>query len=91
MDGCSAAAQAGWGALCGETGLLGQVQGWADRVVGAAQSVSALGPLQTALILVLALVALAVASQVVLWLCQVLYAVYPYAIALGLALLLFAH
>ena len=91
MGGCQAAVQVGWGALCGVTQAAGRMQSWADRVTSAVQSVTALGPLQTALILVLALVALAAAWQVFLVLAQVLYRVYPYVIAVGVLVLLFGH
>ena len=91
MGGCAAAQAVGWSALCGAVGIAGQAQGWVDRVTGAAQSVAALGPLQAGLILVLALVALAAAWQVLLVLARALFAVYPWVIALGVAILLFAH
>ena len=91
MGGCQAAVQAGWSALCGVTQFASQAQTWADRITGAVRSVGSLGPLQTALVLVLALVVLAVAWQVFLLLAQVLFRVYPYALAVGVLLLLFAH
>ncbi len=91
MGGCAAAQAVGWSALCGAVGIAGQAQGWVDRVAGAAQSVTALGPLQAGLVLVAGLVALALGWQVFLVLAQILFRVYPYAIALGLAILLFAH
>ena len=91
MGGCQAAVTAGWSALCGAVSIAGQTQSWADRVTGAAQSVTALGPLQAGLVLVAGLVALALGWQVFLVLAQILLRVYPYAIALGLAILLFAH
>jgi hypothetical protein len=67
------------------------MQSWADRVTSAVQSVSALGPLQAGLVLVAGLVALALAWQVFLVLARALFAVYPWVIALGVAILLFAH
>ena len=91
MGGCQAALSAGWGALCGAVGIAGQAQGWADRVVSAAQAVTALGPLQAGLILVLVLAALALAWQVFLVLAKTLFHIYPYVIVLGVAILLFGH
>ena len=91
MGGCQAAVQIGWGALCGVTQAASQAQAWADQVTGAVQSVGSLGPLQTALVLVLALVVLAVAWQAFLLLAQVLFRVYPYALAVGVLILLFGH
>lgn len=92
MGGCAAAQAAGWPALCAVTQFAWQVQAIADRVTGAAGAISAAGPLSLALLLVLSVVGLVVAWQVLMVLCRALYAVYPYVIALGLALLLFgAH
>ena len=91
MGGCQAAAQIGWSALCGVTGAAWQAQAWADRITGAVQSVSALGPLQAGLVLLLVLAALAVAWQVFLLLAQILFRVYPYVIAVGVLVLLFGH
>ncbi len=91
MGGCAAAQAAGWAALCQVTQVTWQVQVWANRVAGAAQAIAALGPLQAAFVLLLAMVVLAVAWQVVLWLCQVLFQIYPYVLAAGVLLLLFAH
>ena len=91
MGGCQAAIQAGWSALCGATGILAQVQDLMGRATGAGADLAGLGPLQAGMLLVAGLVALAVAWQVFLVLCRALYAVYPYAIALGVALLLFNH
>lgn len=91
MGGCQAAMAAGWPALCQVTRFAWQAQGIAERVTGAAGAISAAGPLSLALLLLLGVVGLVVAWQVLMVLCRALYTVYPYAIALGLALLLFSH
>ena len=87
MGGCQAAMAAGWSALCGATGLLGQVQSQVARLAGVGSALSSLGPLQAGVLLIAGLVALVLAWHVFLWLADLIFRYFP--LALGAAALTF--
>lgn len=91
MGGCQAAIQAGWPALCQVVQFAGQAQAIASRVAGVSGAATAAGPLPLALLLLVGLLGLAVVWHVFLWLAERLFAIFPYAIAVGVAVLLFAR
>ena len=91
MGGCSAATQVGWGFLCQAGSVAWRAQAIAGRLVHAGNAVSALGPLQLALVLVLALVGLALAWHIYLAFAQVIYRCLPLVLVAGLAVLYFTH
>lgn len=87
MDGCQAAIQAGWPALCGVVQFVGQAQAITGRVAGVAGAVQAAGPLPLVLLLVAGLVGLAVAWHLFWWLADLIFRYFP--LALGVAALTF--
>lgn len=91
MGGCSAAVAAGWPALCQVTQLAWQVQSVADRVVGGANAVAALGPLPLVLLLLMGLVGTALAWHVFLWLADIIFRSLPLVLVVGLVILYVTH
>ena len=91
MGGCQAAVQAGWPALCQVVQFAGQAQAIASRVTGTAAAATSAGPLPLLVLLLLAILALAIAWHVFLYLAERLFAIFPYALAVGVAWLLFVH
>ena len=87
MGGCQVALSVGWGALCGATGILGQVQGDIARLTGAGNALSSLGPMQAGVLLIAGLAALAVAWQVFLWVADLIFRYFPLALVAAAVLL----